>query len=74
MNDPVRTKVPAMYSNHTSGSDRTPETGTSPTEKPFGPPNKEKAAKKMEENKQAFTKNMSFILLALKSCYHMSGQ
>ena len=26
------------------------------------------------ENKQAFTKNMSFILLALKLYYHMSGQ
>lgn len=66
MDDPVRTNVPATYSNHTSGSDRTPETGTSPTGKPFAPPDKEKAAKKMEENKRAFTKNMSFILLAFE--------
>lgn len=38
-------------SNDTSGSDCTLKTGMSPTEKPFEPPNKEKAVTKMEENK-----------------------
>lgn len=44
--------------------------------KPFESSQQRPAGEEMEggKKKQAFTKNMSFILLALKLYYHMSGQ
>ena len=66
MDDPVQPKFPAMFSNHTSASDQNP---SNKRKKRL-----EKRTKEMEKNKHAFTKNMSFILLALKLYDHMSGQ
>lgn len=73
MNDPVNQSSRHVKQSYFRFRSQTNEL-MSLTRKTFRTIKQGKGWKGNGENKQANTKNMSFILLALKLYYHMSGQ